>query len=135
MLRLILAAAIALVAAPLPAAQPGARSPAAGSAERRVILDALRPMIQRELRSPVEFVVRQLRLQSGWAIVVADPQRPGGGAIDGRHLPNFEDRDGLTVYAVLRLAGGRWRIHDHVIGPTDMWFCGMAGPPASLLPC
>lgn len=131
-----LALALALVlpfGAPPAAAQ--VTSPAPGSAQRRAILEALRPTIARELRSPVEFVVRELRVERGWALVIAEPQRPGGGAIDGRHLPYFEDRDGLTVYAVMRLVWGRWRIHDHVIGPTDVWYCGMQGPPPSLLRC
>ncbi|HEX8642378.1 MAG TPA: hypothetical protein VF702_00520 [Allosphingosinicella sp.] len=134
---LIAALVLALAAAPA-AAQPSASATAAakpGTAQRRAILAALRPTIALELRSPVEFVVRDLRVEQGWALVIADPQRPGGGAIDGRHLPYFDDRDGLTVYALLRFGGGRWRLHDHVIGPTDVWYCGVEGPPASLLRC
>ena len=130
--------ALAIIAAlpGLAAAQVnGTAAAAPNSAQRRAILDALRPVIARELRSTVEFVVLRLGVEQGWALVIAEPQRPGGGAIDGRHLPYYEDRDGLTVYAILRFQRGRWAVHDHVIGPTDVWFCGMAGPPPSLLGC
>ncbi len=132
----LLALLIAAAAAEPAAAQVNATAaPAVASAQRRAILDALRPAIVRELRSPVEFVIRRLGVERGWALVVADPQRPGGGAIDARHLPDAEERDGLTVYAVMRFQRGRWTVHDHVIGPTDVWYCGMRGPPPSLLGC
>jgi hypothetical protein len=35
----------------------------------------------------------------------------------------------------MRFQRGRWTVHDHVIGPTDVWYCGMSGPPRSLLGC
>lgn len=54
------------------------RTPAPGSAERRAILDALRTEMRRFDRRPVEFVVRHLRVQSGWAWLSADPRSPGG---------------------------------------------------------
>ena len=140
-MRILAAAALFLAlaaSAPAAQAQPGASATApaaAGSAQRRAILGALRPAIVRDLRSPVEFVVQRIGVEDGWALVVADPQRPGGGAIDARHLPYFEDRDGLTVYALLRFARGRWTLHDHVVGPTDVWYCGVQGPPRSLTGC
>ena len=138
LLALLIATAVtAVTAAVAPAAaQVNGTAPASvNSAQRRAILDALRPTIARELRSPVEFVVQRIGVERGWALVIADPQRPGGGAIERRHLPYAEDRDGLTVYAVMRFQRGRWTIHDHVIGPTDVWYCGMQGPPRSLLGC
>ena len=138
-LKLIRALALALAAAaaaPPLAAQVNGTAPATeGSAQRRAILDALRPTIARELRSPVEFVVYRLAVENGWAALIVHPQRPGGGAIDGRHLPYFEDRDGLDVYAIMQFRDGRWRLRDHVIGATDIWWCGMYGLPASLLGC
>ena len=135
-LTALLALALAQ-ATPAPlAAQVNATAPATeGSAQRRAILDALRPTIVRELRSPVEFVVYRLAVENGWAALIVHPQRPGGGAIDGRHLPYFEDRDGLDIYAIMQFRGGRWVLRDHVIGATDIWWCGMYGLPASLLGC
>jgi hypothetical protein len=126
---------VAAAAEPAAAQVSATAAPAVNSAQRRAILDALRPTIVRQLRSPVEFVIRRIGVERGWALVVADPQRPGGGAILARHLPDAEERDGLTVYAVMRFQRGRWTVHDHVIGPTDVWYCGMQGPPRSLLGC
>jgi hypothetical protein len=114
-------------------AQPGA-----GSAQRAAIMDALRPAIERKLGGAVEFVVRRAAVQNGWALVIADPQRPGGGRIDPkRHFPNevIEFMDGLTVNAILRFSGGGWTLVDHAIGPTDVWYCGVEGPPRSLTGC
>ena len=135
LLALAMLAAAAAAAAPAAAQVNGSAAAPVNSAQRRAILDALRPTIVRELRSPVEFVVRRLGVEQGWALVIADPQRPGGGAIDARHLPDAGERDGLTVYAVMRFQSGRWTVHDHVVGPTDVWYCGMRGPPPSLLGC
>jgi hypothetical protein len=107
-------------------------------AQRRAILDALRPPIERRLQGPVEFVVRRIGMRDGWALVIADPQRPGGGRIDGRRIfgEDFENMDGLTVNGILRFSGGRWRLVDHAIGPTDVWYCDPAiGAPRALTGC
>jgi hypothetical protein len=121
---------------PAPTGAGDASSPAApGSPQRAAILDAMRPAIETALRSPVEFVVTRIGVEGGWALVIADPQRPGGGAIDGSHLGPEEERDGLTVNAILRFRNGRWNLVDHAIGPTDVWYCGFEGPPRSLLGC
>jgi hypothetical protein len=108
-------------------------------AERRAILDALRPAIERRLGGPVEFVVRRIGVRNGWALVIADPQRPGGGRIDARRYfsaDDLETMDGLTVNGVLRLTNGRWRLVDHAIGPTDVWYCDPAlGAPRALTGC
>ena len=133
---LILALLIAAAAAGPAVAQVNATAaPVAGSAQRAAILEAVRPLVARALRSPVEFVVRQIRVERGWALLIADSQRPGGGAIDTSRLPHSDELDNTTVYAILRFRNGRWTVHDHVVGPTDVWFCGMRGPPPSLLPC
>jgi len=123
----IFAAFAALIAAAPAAAQTGpvnaTAAPAAGSAQRRALLDALRPAIERRLGPDVEFVVRQMRVANGWAFVMADPQRRGGRAIDGRrYFENFDDMDGLTVTAILRFQRG-WTLVDQAIGATDAWYC------------
>ena len=99
--------------------------PAPGTAQRRAILDALRPTIERQLGPNVEFVVRDIRIAQGWAFVNADPQRRGGGRIDGRrHFgDDFDNMDGLTVTALLRFRNGRWNLVDQAIGATDAWYC------------
>jgi hypothetical protein len=135
-------AANAAAAAPASTSDQGgvnaSAQPAPGSPQRAAIMDALRPAIERKLAGPVEFVVRRAAVQDGWALVIADPQRPGGGRIDPkRHFPNevIEFMDGLTVNAILRFSGGGWTLVDHAIGPTDVWYCGVEGPPRSLTGC
>ncbi len=121
-----------------PAGVSATAKPDAGSRQRAAIMDALRPAIERKLAGPVEFVVKRIGVQDGWALVIADPQRPGGGRIDPkRHFPNevVEFMDGLTVNAILRFSGRGWTLVDHAIGPTDVWYCGVEGPPRALTGC
>lgn len=109
--------------------------PTAGSAQRAAIMDALRPAIERELGGRVEFVVTRAAVRDGWALVIADPQRPGGGEITPPADFDTEFRDGLTVNGVLRFSGNGWTLVDHAIGPTDVWYCGVDGPPRALTGC
>ena len=111
-----------------------ATAPAApGSAQRRAILDALRPSIEAQIGPNVEFVVREIRVVRGWALVIADPQRRGGRAIDGhRYFPYFDEMGGLMVTALLRYQNRRWNLVEQAIGATDVWFCDRG--PAGLTP-
>ena len=122
-------AGLAAVVAPIVQSSTAfAAAPAAPSAaQRRSILDALRPAIAQRLGPNVEFVVRDIRVSDGWAFVNADPQRRGGGRIDGRAYfgDDFDNMDGLTVTALLRFQEGRWNLMDHVIGATDAWYCDL----------
>jgi hypothetical protein len=117
------------IVGPAAAQQAGVNAtaaPAAGTAQRRAILDALRPTIARRVGPNVEFVVHDIRIAQGWAFVNADPQRRGGGRIDGRQYfgEDFDNMDGLAVTALLRFRDGRWNLVDHAIGATDAWYCG-----------
>ena len=97
--------------------------------ERKAVLDALRPAVERKLGPNVEFVVQVIRVEDGWAFVMADPQRKGGKPIDGKRVfgEDFENMDGLRVDAVLQLKNGRWKVVDFGIGATDVWYCDV-GP-------
>jgi hypothetical protein len=93
--------------------------------ERKAVLNALRPAVERKLGPNVEFVVQVFRVENGWAFVMADPQHKGGKPIDGHRIfgDDFENMDGLRVDAVLQLKNGRWRVVDLGIGATDVWYC------------
>lgn len=132
------ASAAAPEAAPAEAGVSATAQPGPGSPQRAAIMDALRPAIERKLAGPVEFVIQRIGVRDGWALVIADPQRPGGGRINPRrHFPNevIQFMDGLTINAILRFSGGAWTLVDHAIGPTDVWYCGVEGPPKSLTGC
>jgi hypothetical protein len=138
--RLAACLGFALLAGAAPAAAQRAGpvdQPLPNSPQRRALMDALRPAIEARLGKPVEFAVGQARVLNGWALVVAEPQRPGGGRIDGRRYfgRDFENMDGLTVSAILRFRGGRWAVAEQAIGATDVWYCGMGGPPRALTGC
>jgi hypothetical protein len=98
--------------------------PRPGSPERAAILDALRPSIEAQLGPNVEFVIKDFKVYRGWAFVLADPQRKGGRAIDGRrYFPNWYDIGGLETSAILRFQKGRWNLVASNIGATDVWYC------------
>jgi hypothetical protein len=112
------------------AAQVGpTAAPARGTAQRTAILDALRPSIEAELRGPVEFRINCLQVHNGWALVNAEPQRPGGRPINPNTLPDPEFRDGLTVTAVMSYRDGRWNLVQRAIGATDVWYEQLAPRP------
>ena len=102
----------------------GLSAAAPASPQRKAVLDALRPPVEAKIGRSVEFVVQVLRVEDGWAFVMADPQRKSGKPIDGnRYFDDFDNMDGLRVDAVLQLKGGRWRVVDFAIGATDVWYC------------
>ncbi len=111
----------------LGAAAQSVYEPSRGSAERRDILNAIRPMVEARVGPPVEFVVSWMRSGAGWAFVNVNPQRPGGGRIDP-FLTTFasqaEYMDGLSTYALLRYQYDRWNLVDFVVGPTDVFWDG-----------
>ncbi|WP_434051261.1 MAG: hypothetical protein RDA78_18340 [Roseibium sp.] len=111
----------------LSAAAQSVYEPSRGSAERRDILNAIRPMVEARVGPPVEFVVSWMRSGAGWAFVNVNPQRPGGGRIDP-FLTTFasqaEYMDGLSTYALLRYQYDRWNLVDFVVGPTDVFWDG-----------
>ena len=108
--------------------------------QRRVLLDALRPTIERDLGQRVKFVVHRLRAQGRWAFAHVVPQTPARGAIDFRRTRHAERVkagifDGPDVYALLEQRDGRWTVRDFVVGPTDVAYLAWPdefGAPAGL---
>lgn len=102
--------------------------PARGTAERRALMDAIRPEAERIFGPPVEFVVIRLRVAGdrGFAIVTA--QRPGGGAIDIGSTPGWQsgyflpDADWTGGQALLVRTASGWTPYDIVFGATDVWW-------------
>ena len=72
-------------------------TPPPGSAERRQILDVLRPQIEAFTGVPTEFVVARLDVACGYARVMVEPREKGG---EGARYE--------TVDALLVREGGRW---------------------------
>ena len=109
--------------------------PRAHSAQRVAILNAVRPAVELELGRPIEFVPTCVQVWKGWALVAAVPQRKGGKKIDPRILPDWDNRDGLDVTALLQFRYGRWNLVGHAIGATDVWYDGRAPRALMRSPC
>lgn len=99
-------------------------TPAAGTAERKAIMDALRGPAERDLKTPVIFKVSRLRVAGGWAFAQVAPIRPDGGKIDFSRTIYREQMD-LGMFdpqgeALLRLDKSGWKVIEWAFGSTDV---------------
>ena len=120
-----LAALFVLIATPLQAWT----EPASGSADRAGLLDAIRPHAEYLLGAPVQFIVRQLRVDGDKGFAALEPQRPGGQAIMVENTPMVQrgdydpdHMDGLHLEALYIRSGATWVAVHWAIGATDVWF-------------
>ena len=125
---LCLAAPLSVTASPASAAQ-AARNVGQADPLRKLLLDALRPTIERDLEQKV-IVVRTLRVQGDWAFADVVPQKPGGRLIDflkTRHAEQVRlgmfDSPG-NVVALLHRTGVRWKVVAFEVAPTDVAWDG-----------
>lgn len=140
--QLFLAAAwLGAAATSAAAAKDCPYTPAAGSAERKAIMDSLREPVMEALRQPVVFVVSQLNVCGKWAFLEATPQRPDGSPVDwttGAYADAVaDDMCGGLVHALFVKTGGRWQVRHHVICATDVVYVTWPedfGAPAALFP-
>ncbi len=108
--------------------------PASGSKVRKAVLEGLRPVIEKDLKQKVVFKVSQLRVYDGWALVFAQPVQPNLKPIDFKKTHYKEQIaqevfDGDSLYALLRLAKGKWVVKAFCIGPTDVAWSNWMGEP------
>lgn len=108
-------------------------------AERIAILDAARQPVVRQLSKPVKFLVRTLNRDGDWAFLIATMQDDRGRPISyaGTPLASAEAEGMISkdYVALLQRSGGRWRVIDQAVGPTDVAWEGWAaryGAPAGL---
>ena len=101
-------------------------TPPAGSAQRRAILDAVRPRVEAEIGPPVVFNVSVLRVSGNWAFVQATPKRPGSVDVDWKKTKFREafEKDFMTdiVMGLLRYDDSKWTLVEYVLGPTDVFW-------------
>jgi hypothetical protein len=126
-------------------AQTGLYHPAFGSAERKAILNGLRPAIERDLGRKVIFEVGKLSVQGEFAFADVIPRQPSGAKIDylkTRYASVYRngDLDGganAPVYALLRFRAGAWHVVQFAIGPTDVAYADwwrLYGAPKPIFP-
>ncbi|MBO9623383.1 MAG: hypothetical protein J7500_11800 [Sphingomonas sp.] len=110
-----------------------------GPVDRVAILDSARAPATKRLGKPVKFKVRTIRREGDWAFVIAAMVDAAGRPISyaGTPLASAEAEGAVSkdFVALLRLSGGRWRVVDHALGPTDVAWMDWAdkhGAPPSL---
>ena len=109
-------------------AQETVYTPAAGSGERKAIMDTLRVPVERELKQKVVFKVDHLKVRSDWAFIRGVSEQPGGKAIDYRDT-RYREAIEQGVFddwfcALLRRQGGKWKVVVYSIGATDVVYEG-----------
>lgn len=103
-------------------------TPKLGSAERKVILNALRSPVEKDLKQKVVFHVDHMKVNQGWCFVSGKTMTPAGKAIDYRKT---KYRDALEagvfddwICALLRRTGSKWKVITYSIGATDVVWDG-----------
>jgi hypothetical protein len=100
--------------------------PPKGSAQRNAIIGALRPVVEKELKQKIIFVINLMNLQGDWVFVDGRPR-----TLDGK-VPSWKN----TIYeqnaeegvqddnfsALLRRTGRGWKVITHAIGCTDVCY-------------
>jgi len=114
-------------------------TPAAGTPERKAMLDAARAPLEQRLHQPVQFVVDRLRQSGDWSFLHAHMQGAGGRPLDfaGTAFEEAASHGAMSrVYAaLLERKAGHWTIKAEAIGPTDPAWTSWAqtyGAPAAL---
>jgi hypothetical protein len=103
--------------------------PPRGSQLRTQLLDAARPVFERETNGSIELVVRRLNVLGDWAFGDVHLQRPGGGQIDWRKTKYADDFsagmfDPGGSFFLLRRTGTIWKVMEYSTGPTDVVWDG-----------
>lgn len=99
-------------------------TPAAGSAERKQLLDVVRAPLEQRLHRQVRFVVEQLKVSGDFAFLRAAMQDADGRPVSyvGTEFEGAADAGLMSkdYVALLRRSGGAWSIQAERIGPSDV---------------
>ena len=96
-----------------------------GDPDRRALMDAIRPIFERDTFGPVEFAVRELRRFGDYAYGVIQPQRPGGRPIRWQDT-NFRGQldpqqwYGGRTYVLWHRQPAGWKVEEYAVNPTDV---------------
>lgn len=99
-------------------------TPDKGSAERTVILAALRVPVEKDLKQKIAFVTDNFKVQGNWAFVSGEPTTPSGGkpSLRGTKFADYEDAFDDNFFGLLKKTGGKWKVVTHALGCTDVCY-------------
>lgn len=121
------------VAAPAPAAKPPAVPKARvlekGNAERRELIDIVRPMVEELLHPPVTFEVETVRRAGAYAYLRMTPIRPTGEPIDVEATKLKNKSIGVLTEVVLKREDGQWKLQKGTVGSAPGWAKQFCEPP------
>ena len=111
-----------------PALAQKVTTPARDSAERKAIMNALRPRVEKELGIKVIFEVTHLKVKGDWAMMTAIPRQTNGKPIDysktklNPEMDAFED----WVCALFKKdpKTKKWTVKTSALGGTDVSWWG-----------
>ena len=113
-------------------------TPQPEKAERKAIMDALRPACEQDVGQKVTFRVEHLRVIGEWALARVMPLRPDGSEIDYSKT-KYREANAEGVFdaegeALLRRRGKGWKLLEWRFGATDtevpIWFEKYGAPSA-----
>ncbi len=97
-----------------------------GSPDRKMILDTVRPMVERLLNPPVTFQVETIRIAGDYAYLRMTPIRPTGDPIDTTQTNLTNKNVGVLTQIILKRDAGAWKLQEGSIGTNAKWglqFC------------
>ena len=108
--------------------QDTAYTPKPNSIERKQILNALRFLVETELKKAVVFKVDHLKVLNEWAFMRGVPQQADGKRMEYKGTPYEEAiKEGIFddwICALLKKEKGKWRVVSYAIGATDVVYEG-----------
>jgi hypothetical protein len=88
------------------------------------VLNAMRRILETELKQPIRFRVDHLKIHGNWAFLGAEPQRPDGKPLDYRRTGYWAAVSSgafdEAVHALLRKQQGGWKVVVFNLGATDV---------------
>lgn len=99
------------------------KSVAPSSADRKLILEAIRPKAEKAIGMKVKFSVQTLRMVGSFAYIYAQPLKSDGSQIDWSKTRFAQEyADGVFdagVMALLKKSGKTWKVLEWSLGATD----------------
>lgn len=95
------------------------------SADRKALIDALKPALEKDLRLKPKLVVTHLWTKGGFAFFRGNVKDGKGKDIDFSKTVYRDELkggmfDGDATFALLKKTNGKWKVLAFVIGPTDV---------------